>query len=206
MGAYEPIADGTSTVYVHRANTPDQVARAAANGWGIEVDARSLDGTLFAAHDAHFDPESCPKLESLLAGFNGPLILDFKESGIVDHAVRSLEYAHVPLSRVLAADLIVPDMLRAEKLGLRTLARTSRYERIEGPFYGVWLDYVRDTDDLPISVRHGYLVSPELHGWQLEDLFIDYTRYLGFEGVCTDYPERWAHDRRRHEQRTQVSA
>lgn len=206
MGAYEPVTDGSSTVYVHRANTPGQVSRASANGWGIEVDVRSLEGTLFAAHDAHFDVEHCFKLEELLANFPGQVILDFKESGIIDHAVRSLEYAHLSLGQVLAADLIVPDMLRAEKLGLRTLARTSRYERIEGPFYGVWLDYVRDTDDLPISVRHGYLVSPELHGWQLEDLFIDYTRYLGFEGVCTDYPERWAHDRRRHEQRTQVSA
>ncbi len=194
------------TLYLHRSNDELRIARAATEGIGIEVDVRSLGGRLCLSHDPirRASPELL--LEDRLAHFPGPVILDFKESGLIDLALEALDSALIPLERAFAADLIVPDMIRAERLGLRTLARRSKYERISGPFHGYWLDFVERPCDLRLQDKPTFLVSPELHGWTLSDVYVADAVNLGFTGVCTDFPERWNHDRRRDQQRTPSSS
>lgn len=192
-------------VFWHRANDPDTIGKAAKGGFGIEVDVRSIEGVLFLNHDPIY---VCPdwSFQHLLAGFPGEIILDIKETGILGLVIASLSDIDIPLDRCYAADLIVPDMLVAERHGLRTLARKSRYESIQGPFYGEWIDYVFGPEDLPETLRPAFLVSPELHQRPLTEDFIVAALARSYDAVCTDRPETWTHDRHRNQQRTPIPA
>lgn len=192
-------------VFWHRANDPDTIGLAAKGGFGIEVDVRSVEGVLFLNHDPVY---VCPtwSFQHLLAGFPGEVILDVKETGLVSLVLNSLADIDFPLERCYAADLIVPDMLVAERHGLRTLARNSRYERIEGPFYGDWIDYVFAPEDLPETSRPAFLVSPELHQRPLTEEFVISALARGYDAVCTDRPDTWTHDRYRNQQRAPIPA
>ncbi len=179
-------------IYLHRANDVTTIERANELGVGAEVDIRLCNGQLVLFHDPITGPGSYFPLIEACALIEGEIILDFKESGIVALTVSELKKAGMKLDRFYAADLIVPDMIAAERLGLRTLARTSSFERIEGPFWGYWVDYISRVDDLPEPSPHSFLVSPELHKFELEDGFIEKAAGYCFDGICTDYPERWA--------------
>jgi hypothetical protein len=192
-------------LFLHRANDAESIARAAANGWGIEVDVRWHQKRLLLEHDPIHRPDSRNLFEARLGGFPGEVILDVKETGLIPVLVEAIRFAGIPLARVYATDLIVPDMLRAERLGLRTLARCSPYEDIHGPFHGYWVDYVRNPNEVLFGDKPAFLVSPELHAWPLEDEFVHACAELPFAGVCTDFPETWNHDRRRDQQRTDTT-
>ncbi|MBX3118675.1 MAG: hypothetical protein KF784_06390 [Fimbriimonadaceae bacterium] len=192
------------TLYLHRANDEASIRKAADKGWGIEVDIRSYEHDIYLAHDPILSAPSFTGLD-LLKGFPGPVIFDFKESGIVDLTIKLIKWAGLDLNKCYAADMIVPDMIRAERNELKTLARLSPYEVISGPFYGYWLDYVKDTEPFTHVPKHTFLVSPELHGWTLDKDFKAAALRAGFEGICTDFPERW-NDCYSNEQWTQISA
>lgn len=189
-------------LFLHRANTHERLTKCLENGWGAEVDVRTHMGDPYLSHDPIKSADGLVDLTELVwyAEHGVEIILDFKESGIIDPF---LPWVQARPESWLATDLIVPDQIYAEARGLRTLARNSVHastegwcvrERIEGTFHGQWMDYVQDLlavkEPLEAS-KNVYLVSSELHGWRLENQFIEAARTYGFAGVCTDYPLRY---------------
>jgi glycerophosphoryl diester phosphodiesterase len=190
-------------LFLHRANDKAAIKRAIDLGIGIEIDIRTNGGVLYVSHDPiRIDSDVVP-LGHFLAGVpkGTPILLDFKETGIIDMVTRWLpQYNLCDMDKVFAIDLIAPDMYYAQEKGLKTLARRSNYEVIDG--YqdgstrefdaGYWLDFVKDLEDLHQTMySRTYVVSPELHRWELTDNFIRSCWQWGFAGVCTDFPERY---------------
>lgn len=184
--------------YLHRANKIDDLYRAIREGMGVEIDVRSVGQQLIVSHEP---VSQCNIISQYFTDFldiiikcHINVIFDIKESGIIDLIDSEIKkYSEYNNPYIYFADLIVPDMLYAESLGYKTLARQSKYEKIEGTFYGYWLDYIDNVCDLPKKIKkHTFLVSPELHSNDLTDDFIAAVQSDdGFEGICTDYPERY---------------
>ena len=192
-------------VFLHRANCFAQLYKARNLGIGIEVDIRTWEGIPLLSHDPIMmdEAQECEDLETFLsvaAGYDMPVLLDFKETGIIDIVIDKIGpiYLH---DRCLAIDLITPDVYYAQSKRVKTLVRDSKYETIKEyanirsmyEHAGYWLDYTKTGEDL--LHRHYsmscYLVSPELHGWDLEDEYIETAVKGSYKAVCTDYPERW---------------
>lgn len=186
-------------LYLHRANTPDMLARAMGLGIGVEIDVRTHLGIPYLCHDAILGSTGLIPLKDLTYYIrkDTPILLDFKETGIIDIVLSFLPSSLLESSLVI--DLIAPDMYYAQDKGLKTLVRKSVYEEIE-PYIsavprfhaGWWLDFVSDPRELaqaPYSST--WLVSPELHRHELTDQFIRVVTSRGFAGICTDFPERW---------------
>jgi hypothetical protein len=195
-------------IYLHRANRLDQVVAAIKAGYGVEVDIRTHNGRAYLSHDPIYDRElphllSGQHLLELVVMLEGKAILDFKESGVAQAMWQSVrvmadngywDFRQVA-DRLVSTDLIVPDQLALRKLQARSLSRASRWERIASQeFGGVWLDYVLEESELPEEVGEGtFLVSPELHTKKRPDeSFVRRAMSMGFEGVCTDYPDLYA--------------
>lgn len=186
-------------LYLHRANNLEQLRRAAELKVGVEIDIRTHRGIPHLAHDAMVGWENDLSLEEamkFLLKRNVPVILDFKESGIIDSVLEVIGLEGAGLC--IAADLIVPDQLYAERKGLRTLSRWSMFEEIHlEAAYGRWMDFISSTDDIRLLQgrkplpENTFLVSPELHHHTLTDAFIRVAKRRKFTGVCTDFPERW---------------
>jgi len=147
------------------------------------------------------------------------VVLDCKETGLLKYINGIITPNH---SQYAMTDLIVPDQLRFRRSGLRTLTRKSIYEGIhvgsfQHPFISrqeeFWVDYVFTPKDLEMYSNIAadcYVVSPELHKYQddttktlfekdkhilsceLTDEFINAVYDLGFKGVCTHEPNRYA--------------
>lgn len=187
------------TVYLHRANSLKDIERAIRLGVGVEIDIRTHRNEPHLSHDPMIGWENDASLEEavkILQKNNVPTILDIKETGLIDTIVGIVGTEFI--RHCVATDLIVPDQIVAEQKGLKTLSRWSIYERIKlDTAWGYWLDFIASPDDLrtvtgqkPIP-EHTFLVSPELHNHRLSDEFIRITKRRRFEGICTDFPERW---------------
>lgn len=194
-------------LFLHRANDQAAIELAAILGVGVEIDIRTHRGNPYISHDPIHSSVGLLSLDDYLriADPRTPILLDFKETGIITQVMECLTDSFHALNRVFAIDLIAPDMYYAHEKGLQTLARRSHYEVIEG--YrdeeksqfdgGWWLDFVKEPADLHQTLySRTYVVSPELHRWELTDGFITACWQYGFAGVCTDFPERYLkHDR-----------
>jgi hypothetical protein len=187
------------TIYLHRANSLKEIERAIKLKIGVEIDIRTHRQEPHLAHDPMIGWEHDVALEEaikILAKHKVPTILDIKETGLIDSIIPLLGNEFIKLC--VATDLIVPDQINSEQKGLKTLSRWSVYEKIKlDTAWGYWLDFISSPDDLrgvtgqrPIP-EHTFLVSPELHKHRLSDEFIRIAKRRRFEGVCTDFPERW---------------
>jgi hypothetical protein len=179
-------------LYLHRANSLERIEEANEREIGVELDVRLWDGEPVLSHEPLRIGDRPMSVVDAVALIEGEVVLDFRESEIVAPVVKALQGAGQDLARFYAVDLFVPDMLVAERLGLKTLARWSAYERIEGPFWGRWVDYAWAPGMLTAAESHSFLVSPELHRHDLDDEFIEAAGRLGYSHICTGLPDRWA--------------
>ena len=195
-------------IYLHRANSQEQIEAAIRSGYGVEVDIRTHDGESYLCHDPIRERDVdrlfwLPQFMWLVVVLGGRAILDYKETGIAagtwtSPLTKTLmeQYGEENvLGRFVSTDLIVPDQLALARVGARSLSRSSRWERIESEeFGGTWLDYVLDESQLPDEVGEGvFLVSPELHTKKPpSESFARRVMSMGFEGVCTDHPELYS--------------
>lgn len=196
-------------VFLHRANTITYIERANKLGIGVEIDVRTHNAIARLSHDP-IDAAYCDgdidevSLESVLLFNlrNTPILMDFKELGIVDIVRETVPHIPDILQNTICIDMFVPDMYYAHTVGLKTLTRYSRFETIQpcvgaATYHaGYWYDYISSAEDLrrhrmPLWNDTIYLVSPELHGWDLTDDFIHTAIKENYKAVCTDYPERW---------------
>jgi hypothetical protein len=184
------------TIYQHRANSAEDIYRAHASGYGVEVDIRSHLGKFYLSHDPIKDPRTCLPLSRFLhivRSHKIPAILDIKETGIVGEIAFAV-FEHRVEDLVYATDLLFTDhkFLIDNRSGLRVLARASRFERFFYESAGFWLDYAAAIDlEEYISPNRTVVVSPELHGLELDPMFIGRILTHGYLGVCTDYPARY---------------
>ena len=221
-------------IILHRANSVVDWSTAKEHGWGIEVDLRTYKGLAYISHDIIEKEEWLEFLPSfaLLYEFtkenpfgthankwSNIVVLDCKESGIVERTYDIWRYGHYACT-----GLSVPDEIYAIGCGYRTLTRTSRFENLDlcadcMPQYQkvgsneYWVDYVFNPSDLEKYkeiASSAFVVSPELHknqkranNWlfqsnqykeacELTDEFIQAVYDMGFKGVCTDEPMRYA--------------
>ncbi|MCI0558911.1 MAG: hypothetical protein MN733_10480 [Nitrososphaera sp.] len=206
--------------YLHRANDLSSLIKATRLDVGVEIDLRTYHGNPVVSHgpitSEYSDRVSFQEYLNHWREADVPMMLNIKEQGIID----TLVGLHRFREKIVLTDVFVPDAILAEKLGFRTLGRRSKYENTFGSFYGSYLDFVEVPSDLPSSIdpqTHTYLVSPELHREEKEmeeyrkkskltthfdyphinpftlltEEFIFAAKKLQFEGVVTDYPERW---------------
>jgi hypothetical protein len=116
--------------FLHRANTLEEVKKAHKFNCGVEVDIRTYGYSFVASHDiTNGNDDELIELLEYVKDNNMEVILDVKETGVIQEMVDALIY-NIPIQNIYFADLIVPDMLIAEKLGYKTLARFSPYETI----------------------------------------------------------------------------
>lgn len=205
-------------IILHRANSVANWMRAAKHGWGIEVDIRTHRGIAYLSHDViekdswtEFMP-SCYMLFEATRYWENTVILDCKETGILKQVKMP---HHYNCNQYAFTDLIAPDQKFISDSGFRTLTRRSKYENISiAQSEEYWIDYVCTPEDLEqySDVAFcSYVVSPELHQLQaspmqhtsysietarkqfeLKDDFIKAAYNIGFKGVCTHMPERYA--------------
>jgi len=210
----------------HRANSVSAWSQAKSNGWGIEVDLRTYKGRVYLSHDfiegenaLEYTPSFSMLFEFTKNNWDGTVVLDCKEAGIVQRLFGIHSYKHY-----VCTDLLVPDEIFIKGVGMRTLTRKSRFENINigvdcepqykaALYHEYWVDYVYSVEDLKqyqINALQSFVVSPELHKYKprydddfliqeiriqvckLTDEFINAVYDMGFKGVCTHEPERYA--------------
>ena len=184
-------------------NTLAAFRGAFANGWGVELDVRDLDGELVISHD----PPAAGALgfaavvdAFLEAGCPGRLAVNVKADGLealIAEALRDVDPACW-----FAFDMSVPDTLRYVRAGLPYFSRHSEVEP-EPALYedacGVWLDdffggFVTE-ERIAAHLDAGKqvaVVSPELHG---RDHAAAWAQWRGWSvwgsrrvHLCTDHP------------------
>jgi hypothetical protein len=175
-------------------------------GFGIETDFRDSDGMLWVSHDpvtgdvairaARFFEECAG------ANRNAKLALNIKADGLQHMISDAIEAARLPVERVFAFDMSVPDALGYIRRGFPVYSRASEYEpdpSFADVAHGVWVDnftgsfpQLKKAAELLEYGHRVAIVSPELHGrahkalWQ-EIVGSDLHRHPGFE-LCTDFP------------------
>jgi hypothetical protein len=181
-------------IFKHRSNNLIQLCEAHSNGYGVEIDVRSSDNMLKVDHDTPVD-KLAENLYAYLTVANYlkvPVLLNVKETGLIPRIAGATPRD----AEVYLFDLVYPDYLAAEKAGLKTLIRKSKYEDLCGtnanPMY--WLDYCFSSEEVT-SITSNFsncvLASPELHKKTLTEEFVNNIKNLGLMGVCTKYPEMW---------------
>jgi glycerophosphoryl diester phosphodiesterase len=184
-------------------NTLAAFSGAFANGWGVELDVRDLDGELVISHDppaAGALPFAAVVDAYVGHGCPGRLAVNVKADGLealIADALRPVDPA-----RWFAFDMSVPDSLRYASAGLPYYSRHSEIEP-EPSLYdgsaGVWLDdfYGGFVTEERISAhlaagKQVAVVSPELHKrdhlavwdrWRRWDVWASPQVHL-----CTDHP------------------
>ena len=182
-------------------NTLAAFRGAFANGWGVELDVRDLDGALVISHD----PPAAGALAFgavVDAGCPGPIAVNVKSDGLEAMIADTLR--DVDPARWFAFDMSVPDTLRYARAGLPYFSRHSDVEP-EPALYdgscGVWLDdfaggfvtQARIAAHLDAG-KHVAVVSPELHGREHAPVWDEWRTWDVWESdrvhLCTDHPHQ----------------
>jgi glycerophosphoryl diester phosphodiesterase len=184
-------------------NTLQAFRDAFANGWGVELDVRDLDGEPVISHD----PPAAGALafsavvdEYLAHGTPGLLAVNVKSDGLP--AMIAAALARVPAERWFTFDMSVPDTRGYLGAGLPYYTRHSDLEPAPALYetaHGVWLDDFAGgfIDEAKIAAhlaagKQVAVVSPELHArahapvwaqWRRWDVWADPRVHL-----CTDHP------------------
>jgi glycerophosphoryl diester phosphodiesterase len=184
-------------------NTLAAFRGAFANGWGVELDVRDLDGELVISHD----PPAAGALAFATVvdayvehGCPGRLAVNVKADGLealVAGALRPVDPA-----RWFAFDMSVPDSLRYASAGLPYYSRHSEIEpepALYGDSAGVWLDdfYGGFVTEARIAAhldagKQVAVVSPELHRRDHLPVWDEWRRWSVWSSdrvhLCTDHP------------------
>ena len=184
-------------------NTLAAFRDAFANGWGVELDVRDLDGELVISHD----PPAADALpfatviEAYRAhGCPGTLAVNVKADGL--EALTAQQLSAVDAAHWFAFDMSVPDTLRYQRDGLPFFTRHSDLETAPALYdaaCGVWLDdfaggfvsQQRIAAHLDAGKRVA-VVSPELHGRDREPVWEQWRSWPVWASdevlLCTDHP------------------
>jgi glycerophosphoryl diester phosphodiesterase len=188
-------------------NSRDALVAALDLGFGVETDFRDSGGMLWVSHDpvAGDGTFRAARFFEDCAGANqsGRLALNIKADGLQRMISDAIDAAGVPVERVFAFDMSVPDTLGYIRRGFPVYSRASEYETDQSfgdIAQGVWVDnftggfpQVHKAMALLESGQRVAMVSPELHGRPHEALWQEILQsglhlYPGFE-LCTDFPE-----------------
>jgi glycerophosphoryl diester phosphodiesterase len=184
-------------------NTLAAFSGAFANGWGVELDVRDLDGELVISHDppaAGALPFAAVVDAYVGHGCPGRLAVNVKADGLealIAGALRAVDPA-----RWFAFDMSVPDSLRYASAGLPYYSRHSEIEPDPALYdgsAGVWLDdfyggFVTE-DRIAAHLAAGKqvaVVSPELHKRDHLAVWDEWRRWDVWASpqvhLCTDHP------------------
>ena len=184
-------------------NTLAALQGAFANGWGVELDVRDLDGTLVVSHDP--PRRGALRFDTVVTawsqeGFPGELAVNIKADGIAGAVAKALLDAD-PASWFVF-DMSIPDALQYVRAQIPTYTRHSDVEP-EPALYdeatGVWLDDFAggfiDEQRIAAHVAAGKrvaVVSPELHGRDHRAAWREWSRWAVWAApavvLCTDHP------------------
>jgi glycerophosphoryl diester phosphodiesterase len=187
-------------------NSRDALVAALDLGFGVETDFRDSEGMLWISHDPVIGDgavRAARFLEDCVgANLNGRLALNIKADGLQYMISDAIEAARVPVERLFAFDMSVPDALGYIRRGFPVYSRASEYESDQSfadVAQGVWVDnftgrfpQVQKALELLECGHRVAIVSPELHGrphealWQ-EILGSGLHLHPDFE-LCTDFP------------------
>ena len=184
-------------------NTPTAFCRALANGFGIEIDFRDLNGELVISHD--IPTTGVMKVSEFIEIYrarpvSAPMALNIKSDGL--HNLLNECITHAEFKSFFVFDMAVPDMRGYLKNRIPTFTRLSEYE--PNPAFlkdcnGVWLDAFESEwydaekiNSLLNQKKKIAIVSPELHGRQHLALW-ELIRTHNFHrnnliSICTDFP------------------
>jgi glycerophosphoryl diester phosphodiesterase len=188
-------------------NSRHALRRALEQGFGIETDFRDSGGVLWISHDPVSEATTLDAVgffeDCAASGGDGRLALNIKADGLHAMIAQAVAGARVPLERVYAFDMSVPDALGYVRRSFPVYSRVSEYEP-EPSFAtdasGVWVDNFTGSFPQVSRARElleaGFrvsIVSPELHGRPHEELWSDIRaaalhEHPMFE-LCTDFPE-----------------
>ena len=177
-------------------------------GFGIETDFRDHNGCLVIAHDPPIGSDAVPAKEFFdiymrLNAF-GRVAVNVKADGIQDLLIAAIAAAGVPLERVFAFDMSVPDALHYFSRSVPAYTRVSQYENppsLLDRAEGVWVDdFLGGFPQVEVAQRllstgsRVSIVSPELHRRDHNAVW-DAIEAAGlhcnprFE-ICTDLPQQ----------------
>ncbi|MBY6218101.1 hypothetical protein [Qipengyuania aquimaris] len=189
-------------------NSRDSLVAALDLGFGVETDFRDSNGLLWICHDPVTPGDGAIPAARFFedcagANSNGRLALNIKADGLQRMICDAIEAASVPVDRLFAFDMSVPDALGYIRCGLPVYTRASEYESDrsqDDATQGVWVDnftgdypQVEKALELLECGQRVAIVSPELHGrphkalWQ-QILESGLHMRPGFE-LCTDFPK-----------------
>lgn len=197
----------------HEKNMPDAFRRSFSLGFGTETDIRDSlragEQRLVISHDVPSGNEIFfEEMLEIAREHDSPLLaLNIKSDGLQDLVQDALTaYGY---SNYFLFDASVPDLIQADKKGLRCYTRLSEYETVPSLYdapnvVGVWVDAFQPgrwydevfIDRLLSDGKEVALVAPDLH--KRLDEFVPYFNWLKISGlaertgllVCTDEPER----------------
>jgi glycerophosphoryl diester phosphodiesterase len=185
-------------------NTLEAFDRAFANGWGVEIDVRDLDGELVVSHDP--PARGALRFADVVdayraAGAPGRLAVNVKADGL-QISLRSA-LAELDPSGWFTFDMSVPDAITSLRHGLPVFTRHSDiepepvlYRAAEGvwldDFGGGWLTEGLVTAHLDAGKRVA-VVSPELHGRDHQRTWSTWREWTVWRrpgvSLCTDFPQ-----------------
>jgi glycerophosphoryl diester phosphodiesterase len=196
------------SIFAHRGFWNDSNAQnsmvsfeaAARNGFSIETDLRSFNGTLVISHDP-ISGDRYVELKDVLE-IHSVFALNVKEDGLQTNMLEIRDW--IKDSNSFVFDGSLPEMYRYKSLEIDHALRISEYEReLAWDCKFVWLDSFESDwwiDDKSVLERlqdkEVIVVSPELHGRDYRNLwsYLHTSRQKGrFDfSICTDFPQEFA--------------
>lgn len=187
-------------------NSREALFKALDLGYGIETDLRDLNGSLVVCHDPATYKNSFPA-DDLFSHYSknnckSKLALNIKSDGLQELLKKSLDLHEISMGSLFVFDMSIPDMNKYIGSGITRYTRLSDYE-IEPILiehcHGVWLDdFNGDINNTQLVEKYLHskipvaLVSPELHGRDIETLWYElkYKKCHKDENffLCTDLP------------------
>lgn len=184
-------------------NTLSALRGAFANGWGVELDVRDLDGVLVVSHDP--PRRGALRFDAVVAawqegGCPGELAINIKADGLAGAVAKAL--LDTDPARWFVFDMSIPDAMQYVRAEIATYTRHSDVEpepALYGAATGVWLDDFAggfvDEDRIAAHVAAGKrvaVVSPELHGRNHRAAWREWSAWDVWTApgvtLCTDHP------------------